>query len=197
MGAHARIALAPWCERLIGELDAADYRARTLASQLNEEQLNWQAQPGRWSIGQCLEHLCIANETYLKAIAPALTDKPSSPVPELEHAWFARWFLRSFIEPSPRTKRAPAPKKIVPGAHVKLSVLDRFLLSNQATRDLIRRAAPFDVNHIRFKNPFIRFIRFSAGTGLQIICGHERRHLLQAENVKNSADFPKPVSGTV
>jgi hypothetical protein len=90
------------------------------------------------------------------------------------------------MEPSPQTKRAPAPKKIVPSSQVGLAVLDRFLSSNQATRDLIRQAAAYDVNRIRFKNPFIGVIRFTVGTGLQIICTHERRHLLQAERVKQS-----------
>jgi hypothetical protein len=192
MSTPARIALAPWSERLIRELDDADQRAKALTGQLAVQQLNWQTVPGKWSIGQCLEHLCIANETYLAAIAPALEREPGGSVQEITPGWFARWFIRSFIEPSPQTKRAPAPRKIVPGAQVGLSVLDRFLASNQATRDLIRRAAAYDVNRIRFKNPFVRGIRFTVGTGLQIIRSHERRHLLQAERVKQSAGSPKP-----
>lgn len=191
MGVQARIALAPWCERLIRELDAADQRVQTLASQLTDEQLNWQALPDTWSIGQCLEHLCLANETYLPAIAPALDSKPSGSVEEIKSGMLSRWFIRNYIEPSPQTRRAPAPKKIVPGARVKPSVLDRFLSSNQAARELIRRASAYDVNRIRFKNPYVPGIRFTVGTGLQIICSHERRHLMQAERVRNSPDFPK------
>ena len=187
---QAALAIAPWSNRLIGELDESDGRAKLLVSQLTVEQLNWQAVPGTWSIGQCLEHLCITNELYLTAISPALAREPEGSVPEITPGWFGRWFLRSYVEPSPQTKRAPAPKKIVPRSQVELSVLDRFLASNQAARNVIRCAAAYDVNRIRFKNPFIGVIRFTVGTGLQIICSHERRHLLQAERVKQSPAFP-------
>lgn len=187
---RAALAIAPWSSRLIGELDESDRRAKLLVSQLTVEQLNWRALPGSWSIGQCLEHLCIMNEAYLAAISPALEREPGGSVQEITPGWFGRWFLRSYVEPSPQTKRAPAPKKIVPRSQVELSVLDRFLSSNQAARNLIRHAAAYDVNRIRFKNPFIGVIRFSVGTGFQIICSHERRHLLQAERVKQSPEFP-------
>lgn len=183
--------LPAWSIRLITELDAADQRVKELTLGLTPEQLNWQPAPGAWSVGQCLEHLCITNEAYSPAIASSLAGKPVSAVQEITIGWFGRWFIRSFIEPSPQTKRAKAPKKIVPGTRVELSVLDRFLRSNQATRELIRHAGDHDVNHIRFRNPFIPVLRFTAGTGLEIVSGHERRHLLQAERVKQSLEFPQ------
>jgi DinB superfamily len=170
--------------RLITELDAADQRAKDLVSGLNPEQLNQPPVPGAWSVGQCLEHLCITSELYVPAIAASLEGRPAGAAQEIAPGWFARWFIRSFIEPGPQSKRASAPRKIVPGAHVEPSILDRFLRSNQAARELVRRAGDYDVNHIRFKNPFLPGLRFTVGTGLQIIARHERRHLLQAEAAK-------------
>jgi len=70
-------------------------------------------------------------------------------------------------------------------------VLQRFLRSNEAARELVRSASDCDVNRIRFKNPFIPVLRFTAGTGFMILSKHQRRHLLQAERVKNSLDFPQ------
>ena len=145
--------------------------------------------PGSWSVGQCLEHLCITNEAYLPPISVAVNEKPDSPVEQITPGWFGRWFIRSFIEPSPVTKRAPAPAKIRPTAHVGASVLERFLDGNESCRELMVRARAKNVNRIRFWNPFIPGIRFTVGTGLQIIVGHERRHLLQAERVLHSASF--------
>ncbi|SRR5216684_6794161 len=183
--------LPAWSNRLLAEFDAADQSARELITGLTPEQLNWQPAPGAWSVGQCLEHLCITNEAYLPAISGSLAGKPDSAVQEITPGWFGRWFIRSFIEPSPQTKRAKAPKKIVPGARVELSVLDRFLRGNQAARELVRHAGDYDVNRIRFRNPFIPVLRFTAGTGLQIVSRHQRRHLLQAERTKRSLDFPR------
>lgn len=177
-----------WPARLISEFDASDQNAGKLVSGLTAEQLNWQPAPASWSIGQCVEHLCLANETYLAAFSGALANRRASAVEEITPGWFGRWFIRNFTEPS--TTRASAPKKIVPSSHVELSILDRFLHSNQALREFIHQAAPYNVNQIRFKNPYIGVIYFTVGTGLQILSTHERRHLLQAQRVRQASEFP-------
>jgi len=190
--ATAQKALDPvWHIRLVEDLNASDEAAKRLVNDLTEEQLNWPPAPGSWSVGQCLEHLCITNEAYLPAITAALQEKPDAPVEQIVPGWFGGWFIRSFVEPSPQTKRVSAPSKIRPTARVALTVLDRFLSGNQACRKLIGEAQNKDVNRIRFWNPFIKGIRFTVGTGLEIIACHERRHLLQAERVRNSPNFPR------
>ena len=180
----------PWCVRLISELNRADDRAAALARSLNPQQLNWTPAPGVWSVGQCLEHLYISNEVYLRPMSSSLEGRQPAVVQEITPGWFGRWFIRNFIEPSSKTKRGRAPKKIKPGAQVEPDILDRFLDSNERTRDLALRAGNYDVNRIRFRNPFTPLIRFTIGTGLEIISKHQSRHLLQAERVRASPDFP-------
>jgi hypothetical protein len=179
-----------WAARLLNDLDALDQRAIAVARGLTAEQLNWKASPASWSIGQCLQHLLQGNEVYLPPLAKALDGKPQAEVAEITPGWFARWFIRSYIEPSPTTKKAPAPKKIAPAETVDAAVLNRFLRSNQAVRNLIGRASHYDVNRIRFENPFIPLLRFTVGTGLLITTAHQRRHLLQAERVRHETNFP-------
>ena len=176
--------------RLISELDTADQRARELASGLTPLQLNWRPSQDAWSVGQCLEHLLMTSEVYLPAITASLAARPRLPVRDITPGWFGRWFIRNYIEPSSESKRARAPKKIAPGARVDPHILDLFVASNQAARELVRRASDYDVNRIRFKNPFIPVLRFTVGTGLEIVSKHQLRHLLQAERVKQAADFP-------
>jgi hypothetical protein len=188
--AHRALQLV-WHMRLVEDLNTSDERALKLVDGLDEEQLNWQPAQGCWSVGQCLEHLCITNEAYLPPISAAVKERPDGPVEQIIPGWFGGWFIRNFIEPSPQGKRAPAPAKIRPTARVGLSVLDRFLSSNHVCRTLIADARNKDVNHIRFWNPLVKGIRFTVGTGLEIIAGHERRHLLQAERVRNSTNFPR------
>ena len=173
-----------WSRQLIAELQAADQRAIALARGLSVEQLNWKPRPESWSVGQCLEHLCLSGEVYLAPIARALNNQRRSPVEKITPGWFGAWFIRNYIAPSPVTRKAPAPAKIRPVLSVvEPSVLDRFLASNREVRALIERAQPYDVNRIRFVNPFIGIIRFTVGTGFEIIAKHEDRHLLQAERV--------------
>jgi hypothetical protein len=177
-----------WPARLIAELTASDERARALAVPLTQEQLNWQPAPASWSIGQCLEHLAVATEVYLPPIASALDVAPRGVADEINPGAPSRWFIRNFIAPS--TVKARAPGKIAPGSSVDPAILDRYLAAHVSARELVVRAANYDVNRIRFKNPFVPLIRFTVGTGLEIISKHAMRHLQQAERVKNSPGFP-------
>jgi DinB superfamily len=108
--------------RLVENLNASDERAEKLVDGLSVEQLNWQPAQGCWSVGQCLEHLCITNEAYLPAISAALKERPDEPVEQIIPGCFGGWFIRNCIEPSPQGKRAPAPAKIRPTAVVGLTV---------------------------------------------------------------------------
>lgn len=182
--------LPPWCIRLLASLQSADERATALASSLSAAQLNWKVQPSTWSIGQCLHHLYVTNVVYLAAIEESLKGHPEGPVDEVTPGWFGRWFIRSYIEPSSQSRRARAPKKIAPTSLVDVAILDQFLRSNQEARNTIRRASNYDVNRIRFRNPFLSLIRFTVGTGFEIVTRHEHRHLLQAERIRQSSDFP-------
>ena len=183
--------LTAWSVRLIDELDTADRQANDLARGLSPEQMNWKPAEDLWSVGQCLQHLYRANEVYLPAIANALDDRPPSPVEDITPGWFGRWFIRTYIEPSSRSKRTRAPRKIAPTQQIEPSVLDLFLQSNDVARDLVRCAGAYDINRIRFRNPFIPLLRFTVGTGLEIVSRHQRRHLLQAERIKQAPTFPQ------
>jgi hypothetical protein len=181
----------PWCVRLIAEFNAADARAAALAKGLTPRQLDWAPRPGDWGIGQCLEHLCIANDKYLPAIASSLAGRPATVVQEITPGWFGRWFMRNYIEPSAKTRRARAPKAITPGTQSDAAILDRFLGSNAKAREIVHRAKDCDVNRVRFRNPFVPLIHFTVGTGFEILSKHQNRHLLQAERVKQAPDFPR------
>jgi len=183
--------LPAWSVRLIDELDTTDRRANDLMRGLSPEQLNWKPTEDLWSVGQCLQHLYAANNVYLPAIAKALDDRPRSSVQDINPGWFGRWFIRTYIEPSSHGKRARAPRKIAPAQQIDPCVLDLFLRSNDVARDLVRRAGAYDINRIRFANPFIPLLRFTVGTGLEIVWRHQRRHLLQAERIKQTPTFPE------
>src|SRR5689334_2417184 len=109
--------LPAWSKRLLSELENADRRAERLARGLTREQFNWNAGPGAWSIGQCLEHLRIGNEIYLPAISNSLEGKQPSPVQEVVLSRVSRWFIHTYIGPAVGT-RANAPSKIRPAEAV-------------------------------------------------------------------------------
>jgi hypothetical protein len=191
MTTTAEASLPAWASRAIDELHQADVRARAVTAGLSVEQIYWRPAPGSWSIGECLQHLVQSNDVYLAAIGRALEGRSPAPVEAITPGWFGRWFIRVAIEPSDRTRRNRAPRSIMPPATIDRAILGTFLRSNDAARGFVRRASRYDVNRIRFVNPFVSLVRFTAGTGIEIVWRHQRRHLLQAERVAASSEFPR------
>lgn len=180
-----------WCLRITSDLDAADAHALALAKRLSATQLNWKPRPDAWSVGQCLEHLCLSNEIYAVPIIESLPRHANGPVDEIAPGWFSRWFIRSFVEPTTQKRGLRAPGKSTPArSQVDPSILDRFLASNAKIREVIARARDHDVNRVRFKNPYVSVIRFTIGTGFHIVARHNHRHLLQAQRVTQTTGFP-------
>jgi len=173
------------------ELDAVDRRAESVASGLSPSQLNWQPRPGAWSVGQCLDHLNLVNEIMVPQLAATLKGRPREPVEEITPGRISAWFIRTYIAPNPGGARARAPKKIVPSVQIEPGVLQAFLRSTECARVFVREASNYDVNRIRYKNPFFPLLRFTVGVGLETIAKHPARHLLQAEGVRQSAEFPR------
>jgi hypothetical protein len=193
-------ALPAWAARAIDELHACDRWAGDVARDLSAAHLNWRPAPGAWSVGQCLHHLYVTNETYLPPIAKAIDGRPEQPVQEITPGWFARYFISNYIAPPPAgaaqvKARARAPRLIAPATTLDPSVLDQLLRTNGIARDVVRRASRVDVNRIRFQNPFVPLLRFTVGSGIEIIWKHQRRHLQQAERVREAPAFPREISG--
>ncbi len=187
-----RASLPAWLLRLTSELDAADARAAAIATGLTVAQLNWKPSPEVWSVGQCFEHLCMSNEVYVAPMAEALRARPTGPVDEITPGWFGRWFIRTYIEPTTQKSRGRAPGKATPiASRIDPSILDRFIASNAGMREVMASAREHDVNRVRFRNPFVSLIRFTVGTGFQIIARHNHRHLLQAGRLMQLPEFPR------
>ena len=180
-----------WSFRILSELEAAERRAESVAAGLSTSQLNWQPGDGAWSVGQCLDHLRAGTEIMTPLLSAALAGRPRETVEEITLGWFSGWFIRTYIAANPGGARARAPKKIEPGSRVEPVILETYLRSTDAARDVVRQASTYDVNRIRYKNPFIPVLRFTVGVGLEIIAKHQGRHLLQAETVRQSPGFPR------
>jgi hypothetical protein len=174
---------------VIDELTRTEQEANGLVAGLTDAQLNWQPNNGNgWSIAQCLDHLARINTTYTAALRNAVSGANPRKVPRrgpIRHGWFSRFFIRAMDAP-PRQKFS-APSQATPSSHIGgEEALTSFVKSHDEVRKLVLDSADMDLNSIRFKNPFVRLLFFTVGTGVLIILAHDRRHLWQAKAVRDA-----------
>ena len=182
-------------ESILQQMLDSEEAAKQLIAGVSDNQGNWQSAAGRsWSIWQCIEHLSLTNRVYAQALAEGLgsagASERTATGEEITPGWFGRWFV-SKIEPpvgigvKTRPWATPAAKGDLAGAFARLEE------SHKALREIVESWDSIDLNRVRYPNPFIPVVKFTVGTGLLIANAHDRRHLWQAQRVKEAPGYPK------
>ena len=177
---------------LLDQLDAAERDALAVVDGLSEQLGTMRPQPAAWSVAECIDHLATANRVYVSAMeepARRAREDGSARRGPIRPGLIGGIFVYT-LEPPPKWwARMPAPKKIRPAPSPPLALsFDAFLRSQDDVREFLRENANIDLSGVRFPNPFIRGIRFSLATGLNVITSHERRHLAQAWRVRRAVE---------
>ena len=173
--------------------DAAACGARAVTAGLTEQAGAWRASADSWSVTECLDHLARSNRAYLRAMQPAAEHAFHAGCRGRRSArpgWFGRWVIWTLEPPVKSLLKTKAPALSKPRVAPPLTdALKEFLASQDEMRAFLRAYADFDLAGARFRNPFVRGIRFSLLTGLHIVAAHERRHLWQAWNARRAAEM--------
>jgi hypothetical protein len=176
---------------ILGQLESSERVARQLVAGVSDGQANWRPEPGSWSIWQCLDHLGRTNRLYCRSMLEAIADssKSAKGTSAIRPGWFGRWFIAS-MEP-PVKARYRAARKVMPEAAGQAqAALHDFVDSHSEARRIVASWEHLDLNCVRFRNPFVPVLRFTVGTGLMIVNAHDRRHLWQAQRVKERKEYP-------
>lgn len=180
--------------QIVAALERCRKEAQQLIAPLSPEQLNWQPENGKgWSIGQCIDHLAKSNREMLRAMSGALDSARARGITAstgpIRLSWIERFFVGS-LEPPPK-RRFKAPSKAMPTSTlIQDEMWQAFTAADDAVRDLALACRTIDINRIRVKSPFFRFFKYSLGAALAIIAAHNRRHLWQAQRVREATGFP-------
>ena len=167
----------------IRSIDQCEEQLASLVDALSEAQAFCRPDRGRsWSVIQCVDHISMTNSHYLNALKLAAVRANLGHRPLQAGGWISDYFLQK-TEP-PVSLRVKAPAKITPRSTISRSdVLSKLVESNEDIRDFVRATSHLDLCSVRFRNPFVPILRFTAATGLLIMAAHTRRHLWQAERI--------------
>ena len=185
-------------DRCAKEINEARYRAEALVLGLTSEQLTTQPEVGKWSVAECILHLNVTAAVMQPLMEKAITQaKHNNQVGTGPFRVGAKGRLLIWIAEPPPKFRMPAPPHLRPPARIDdpLKLLPDFLKAQDEWERLIRESAGLDLAKIKVGKRFSPFrARFAAA--LPWMLAHQRRHLLQAENVKRQIFSAGPKAAT-
>ena len=140
----------------------------------------WRPDETRWSASGHVAHLGIINEAYLGAISSAVerARAPGGPRSDgpYRHPVVASWFVRS-MEPPPK-RRVRTFASMVPDPAISADeAVSAFAREQARMADLIEASRGLDLGRVRFGSPYLALLRFSLGTGFEMLLAHNRRHI--------------------
>ena len=185
--------LVPELRECAEELKAQTAEVRALVSPLTEDQVSWQPDPDRWSVGQNLVHLALTNHSYVKAVDDAVEEARSRgdvADPPYRHPWLGRWFIR-VLEPPARLKVKTFSRLEPPESRPKEEALEDFEAAQGEVRRSMGSANGVDLGRARFPSPFLGALKLSVGQAFRIILAHNRRHFHQIRGILDHDGFPR------
>ena len=159
-------------------------RGQALMDVISAEQLMYRPDPGKWSIAECLVHLNITAETVQKFMARGIEQgKQEKKFGEGPFSIGPKGRLMVWIAEPPPKFRIRAPKNVRPPAAMgdPSQILPVFMKAQDEWERLMREQEGLDLAKIKVGQGAFR-VRLAAA--LPWMMAHQRRHLLQAENVK-------------
>jgi len=183
--------MVPELASLQVQLATVKAEASALVSGLRESQFNWRPNPQKWSMAECLLHLNIVGDCYVRKIETALEEAKMRGIVARGGAspgFLHKWVLAA-TEP-PAKRRYKAPRGTTPSYGQPITaVLPTFLhLQDQLTLQ-IEQSNGLDLRRVKVQRPGWPF-RFNLLLTLEWIAAHERRHLWQARQVRENPAFP-------
>jgi hypothetical protein len=180
-------------QRYYDEVDQIRREATALVERLTEAQCAWQAAPNQWSIAQCLEHLNATARNYFPIISDSINQARSQGwlgAGPFRYGWLGGYFVR-LSSPPPRF-RMRAPRRFIPPPDRPMSeIWPSFRTFQDRLQELIVHANGVDLARATVQSPVLKIIRFSLGNALALMVAHERRHLWQAQQIRENENFPK------
>lgn len=192
MAASGPLALTPEVEAFRARFAQIADDADALVAPLSDAQFAWQPSADGWSIAQCLEHLNVTARAYLPAIDEGIADGMRrglyGPGPYV-FGWTGR-LLVALMEPPVRV-RVRTRKALLPApGRRRQEVMAAFRAYQVQYVDRLRQANGLDLGRARVASPISSWIRIPLGSAFALMIAHERRHLAQAERVRQAPGFP-------
>lgn len=174
-------------ERWLAVFEEGRERTLELCDATTDETFNRSPSKGRWSVGQCLDHVRVALRIYLDPMEEKIEETKSAgrtgSEPYARGPWLGRLLIWSLRRPG---GRYPAPGAFRP----RKGELDRAAVRHELGAEidriatLARRAEGLPLGRLKMGWPVFGLIRISLAQAFELQALHVHRHLDQAKRAK-------------
>ena len=178
---QSRSKIENWCRAL----DQTTHDFMDEFGALTPSQLNWKPNPGTWSIGQNIHHLIVINSTYF----PVLDQLHSGSynVPFHGRIGFLTNLMGKMVlrasHPDRKMKTTTFPIWKPSESEISDDILQQFERHQSDLKRHFEQAEGLLETRTVISSPANRNIVYPLSTAFEIIVTHERRHLVQAQEI--------------
>ncbi len=170
-----------WTEKL----DAHEAKFHQLFGGLDSLQLNWKANPEKWSIGQCIDHLIVINSLYFPVFEKLAAG-------EYQPTGWQKWspfsgmlgrMLHNSVKPESKRANKTMPVFEPSQSNIPGDILQSFSKMQAELKNHLLKMQNLDFQKTIISSPANQYITYSLHDAVNMLVDHEERHLLQAAGV--------------
>jgi hypothetical protein len=171
----------PQLAAALGRLDSVTRDLHTIAGSMPSPLRSQQPAAGRWCVNEVLEHVCMVEQLFVaRLIANIEAAKAAGLASEVETPAMLPEQLGSVVED--RSARRTAPDAVQPTGQVEsAAALDGIEACHARLRDAIASADGLALSTVTHDHRF--FGTLNVYQWVDLIAGHERRHLAQIREI--------------
>ena len=159
-------------------------RIASLVRPLDPGKLHEHPEPNSWSIGQVLEHLCVADGRYEDPLAHLLATAQKDPAAQ-DREWKSSFIGGMIAESLLKPRKLKAPKVFEPGPTPRNGVVEALITREMEFVEAMDGAQNYDWRALRISSPALPSWapRLNLGDGFRIHIVHLTRHSHQVERL--------------
>jgi hypothetical protein len=175
----------PQLEAIRAELRSAEVRLLQLKRTILAERWPVRADPNRWSVAECVEHLNLTGRAYLPLLETAVAKARA--LPGVAPARYRRdpfgWLLWRMLGPPVRF-RMPTTASFIPTAvEAPEALVAEFVRLQRAQVEFLEAVDGRPLGEVQVPSPFAPGRSYNLFSCFSILPRHQHRHLWQAEQV--------------
>ncbi len=149
------------------------------------EELNCNLNNDSWSIGECFDHLRITNNLYLSIINDKLSKVSAEEKHDhlYKHSFVGKMIIKAV---HPKTEKKVKTFNVFQpeNSKIDLQVIELYKKTMNELVNHLEKLSVLNLKEIKISSPVNGFLRMNLGDPLLIIPLHDKRHIIQAINVK-------------